>query len=128
MADTSGGEPLDPEERSPRWGVKYKDLAVMEALLRHGADLAERREVVYYCYAPSRGRAEAIAEAARSRGFRVEVGDPSPDQPGTWAVLCRVTGVVSPDFVRANGDFFEELATREGAEYDGWQAAVKPSS
>lgn len=124
MGDPPAGGPADPEERSPRLGVKHKDLAVMEALLQHGADLAARREVVYYSYAPSRSRAAAIAEAARSRGFRVEVR--SSQEPGAWEVVCAVDGVVSPDFVRTNGDFFEDLASRNGAEYDGWQAAVQP--
>jgi hypothetical protein len=126
VGDGSGG-PVDPEERSPRLGLKHKDLAVMEALLGQGADLAARREVVYYSYAPSRGQAAAIGDAARSRGFRVEVREPQRE-PGEWEVVCSVGGVVSPEFVRSNGDFFEDLAARNGAEYDGWQAAVRPLS
>jgi hypothetical protein len=32
--------------------------------------------------------------------------------------------VLRPELVRDNTDFFEDLAARHGAEYDGWEAAA----
>ena len=32
--------------------------------------------------------------------------------------------VTSPDFVREADDFFQRLADRHGAEYDGWEASA----
>jgi hypothetical protein len=57
-------EPVDMNERSPRLGVKYKDLAVIDSLVNNGADLSQSRHVVYYLYAPS----EAVAGAMGGSG------------------------------------------------------------
>jgi hypothetical protein len=46
-------EPVDPNERSPQLGRKYKDLMVLDHLMKNGPDLTESR-VTYYSYAPNR--------------------------------------------------------------------------
>ena len=35
--------------------------------------------------------------------------------------------VLHPELVRDNTDWFEALAERHGAEFDGWEAALDPS-
>ena len=42
----SDDEPVDPNERSPQLGLRYKDLAVLGQMMDHGADLTESRHVV----------------------------------------------------------------------------------
>ena len=61
---------------------------------------------------------------AELRGFTTEVREPLPDFPGQWAVVSETHAVASPDFVRDSVDFFEDLAERHGAEYDGWEASL----
>jgi hypothetical protein len=115
---------VEPDERSPKSGVKYKDLVVMNQLVEHGADLAEPREVTYYSYAPTPEVARSMASEAARQGFDTEVREPLPDDPELWAVVCTVHAVLDPIFVRGVVEFFEGLAARHQAEYDGWEAEV----
>jgi regulator of RNase E activity RraB len=117
--------PVDLEERAPQTGVKYKDLLVLQQLLRAGADLGAPRHVLHYLYLPSQTAAnEAAAEAARA-GYEVTVGEPLPDYPDQWSVRCERHGhVLSMDGVRDATDFFEALAERLAGLYDGWEAAA----
>ena len=43
-------EPVDPDDRSPQLGLKYKDLAVLGQLMDAGADLDQPRHVLHYSY------------------------------------------------------------------------------
>jgi hypothetical protein len=67
-------KPVDMNERSPQLGVRYKDLAVLDQLMKNGA--------------------------------------------------CETHAVTSPELVREADDFFQGLADRHGAEYDGWEAST----
>jgi Regulator of ribonuclease activity B len=119
-----GDEPVDMNERSPQLGLKYKDLAVLDQLMKSGADLTASRHVVYYSYAPSEEVARTMASAAKEAGWEPEVRDPLPDFPDQWGVICERHAVTSPDFVREADDFFQGLVDRHGAEYDGWEASA----
>lgn len=117
-------EQVDMNERSPQLGVKYKDLAVLDNLIENGADLTQSRHVVYYSYAPSEAVARAMGREAEEDYFTAEIREPLAEFPGQWAVVCEKHAVISPDFVREADDFFQALADRHGAEYDGWEASV----
>jgi regulator of RNase E activity RraB len=112
------------DERSPGSGVKYKDLVVMNRLEEHGADLGEPREVVFYSYAPTLDVAKAMAAEAADQGFDIEIREPLAEDPDLFAVICAVRAVLDPIFVRGAVEFFEGLASRHDAEYDGWEAEV----
>jgi len=116
-------EPVDMNARSPQLGVKYKDLMVLDQLMKNGADLAASRHVVYYSYAASEDVAQAMAREAEAEYWSAEVREPLPKFPGQWAVVCQKHAVTSPAFVRDADDFFQGLADRHGAEYDGWEAS-----
>lgn len=116
-------EPVDKSERS-ELGVRYKDLAVIDQLVKNGADLSERRHVVYYSYAPGAEVGRAMGDEAETRGFSVAVREPLPDFPGQWSVICEIEAVTSREFVIESDDFFQSLADRHGGEYDGWEASV----
>lgn len=98
-------EPVDMNERSPQLGVKYKDLAVLDSLMKNGADLSQSRHVVYYLYAPSEAVAGAMGREAEAGSFTAEIREPLPEFPGRWAVVCEKHAVTSPDFVRESDDF-----------------------
>jgi hypothetical protein len=117
-------EQVDMNERSPELGVRYKDLAVLGSLVDNGADLSQSRHVVYYSYAPSEAVARAMGQEAEASHFNSDVREPLPQYPGRWAVICDKHAVTSPDFVREADDFFQALADRHGADYDGWEASV----
>jgi hypothetical protein len=116
-------EPVDPEERSPRTGLKYKDLQLLGVIKDSGADLAAPRHVLHYSYFPSQGAAEAAAATCRVQGWEASVREPLPDYPGQWGVVAeRPAAVLSLAFVREATDFFEELAALHGGDHDGWEA------
>src|SRR5829696_2828430 len=63
-----------------------------------------------------------MAAECRTHGFDVEVREPLPEYPESWAVVCETHTVLTPEFIRETVDLFEDLARRHGAEYDGWEA------
>jgi hypothetical protein len=93
-------EPVDMNARSPQLGVKYKDLMVLDQLVKNGADLSASRHVIYYSYAPVREVGEAMAAEAEAAGWAAEVREPLPKFPDQWGVICQRHAVTSPDFVR----------------------------
>jgi hypothetical protein len=117
-------EPVDPNERSPQLGLKYKDLMVLDQLMKSGADLTASRHVIYYSYAQSKEVAQAMEGEAAEAGWKPEVREPLTGFPDQWGVVCERHAVTSPDFVREADDFFQDLADRHGAEYDGWEASA----
>lgn len=118
-------EPVDPNERSPQLGLRYKDLAVLGALRDAGADLTQPRHVVFYLYFSDASDAERAGEVARGQGYTPDVRTPLPEYPGQWALVCdRHDTVTSPDFIRGADDFFQALADTHGGDYDGWEASV----
>ena len=120
-------EPVDPNERSPQLGVKYKDLQLLGQLMQQGADLTKPRHALYYLYFTSRGAAEAGAEESRTAGYTCEVRDPLPEYPGQWSLVCeRSDAVLDPNGVIAADDLFQGMADRLGGEFDGWEAAAQP--
>lgn len=121
-------EHVDLEERSPQLGIKYKDLMVLDQLVKAGADLEQPRHVIFYLYAPTLDAAQSVAKGAGTAGYglRAEVGKPSPKSPDSWPVTCEANAVISPDFVRDTGNLFDTLAAQHDAEYDGWEAAATP--
>jgi hypothetical protein len=118
-------QPVDPNERSPQLGVKYKDLAVLGSLMDAGADLRQARHAVFYLYYPDQASASRAGDVAEGQGYTSDVREPLAQYPGQWALVCdRQDTVTSPDFVRAADDFFQALADTHGGEYDGWEASV----
>ncbi len=113
------------EDRAPETGVKYKDLLVLEQLVRAGADVRAPRHVLYYLYFGDREHATSAASDAEALGFDTDIREPLPDYPDSWALVCeRHDYVLDLDTVRDNTDAFEELAARHGGDYDGWEASV----
>jgi hypothetical protein len=118
-------EPVDPDDRSPQLGLKYKDLAVMGQLMDHGANLDEPRHVVHFLYFDSKDAAAAAADELASHGWASEVRHPLPEYPNQWSLVCEQHDVVlHPEVIRQSTDLFESVAARHGGEHDGWEASV----
>jgi hypothetical protein len=93
-------------------------------LMKSGADLTQSRHVIYYSYAPTEPVAQAMAREAETKGFDAATREAPPNLPGQWSVISEIDAVTSPEFVRESDDFFQGLADRHGAEYDGWEASL----
>jgi hypothetical protein len=89
-------EPVDMNERSPQLGLKYKDLAILDQLMKNGADLTQSRHVLYYSYAPSEDVARVMQQEAESGGFSASVRDPLPEFPGQWPSSAKRTRSLRP--------------------------------
>ncbi len=117
---------VDPDDRSPATGVKYKDLAVVAKLVDAGADMSQPRHVLHYLYFDDRDDAETAAAEARQSAFEVDVREPQPPSRPQWALVCERRGVILDAPTICDGrDFFESLASRCGGDYDGWEASVR---
>ncbi len=118
---------VDMEARSPELGVKYKDLLLMGQLLQQGADLHQPRHALYYLYFADRASAEVGAVDGRAAGYACEVREPLPEYPGQWSLVCeRADAMIDPPGVIAADDLFQGIADRNGAQFDGWEAAARP--
>ena len=119
--------PLDQDGRSPRLGIRNKDLAILGQLISMGADLTQPRHALYFLYFPDQATAEIGAGEARDAGYTCEVREPMPVNPGQWSLVCeRHDVVLSPPNVIAADDLFSGIAERHGADFDGWEAAARP--
>ncbi len=118
-----GNEPaVDPNERAPESGVKHKDLAVLDQLRQHGADLSQPRSTRYYLYFASEEAAADAASRVRAAGFETEGGSTSGSD---WSVICERHNVVATlDYVRAADDDLQAIADDLGGEFDGWEASL----
>lgn len=127
MGTGNSGRPPDPNERSPRLGLKNKDLRVLEQLIKVGADLTRPRHVVYYLYFPSEHDARAALAGARQTGLHAAVHAPPNRNPDRWPLICQRNDIIlSPDFVRGIDDQLQALADQYNGDYDGWEAAAQP--
>lgn len=118
-------QPVDLDDRSAETGLKYKDLLVLEQLVRAGADVKAPRHVVYYLYFPDEQNVRKAADEAAELGFETTVREPLPETPDLWSLICeRHNYVLDLEAVRVNTDLFEDLANRLAGDYDGWEASV----
>ena len=118
-------QPVDLDDRAEQTGLKYKDLLVLEQLVKAGADMHAPRHVLYYLYFPDQEHARAAASEAQASGFDTNVREPLPEYPNQWSLICeRRDYTLDIETVRVNTDDFEALALRHGGDYDGWEASV----
>ncbi|MFC6239388.1 ribonuclease E inhibitor RraB [Longivirga aurantiaca] len=121
----SRNDEVDPDERSPQLGIKYKDLMVVEQMVKAGADLSEPRHWIYYLYLPTEALAEEAAVEARAAGWGTVVR-PSADEASTqWCVVAEQHDVVlTPALLTDADNLFQGIADRLDGDYDGWEASV----
>jgi hypothetical protein len=114
--------PKDLNERSPKLGIRWKDVEVMAQLVKSGADLTEPRHVLYFVYLPTESDANTAALNAREAGYRVDVHP--AEKPDGWSMIAEIIAVIDPPTVIAADDFFQAMADSLQGDYDGWEASV----
>ena len=117
--------PIDPDERSPQLGLKYKDLMLLGAIKEQGGDLLAPRHVVHFLYFPSEAAARGAGDELAAAGWQTEARVPLPDHPDQWTLVAEQHDVVlTPAFVRDTTDLMEAVAARAQGEHDGWEASA----
>jgi hypothetical protein len=100
------------------------DAMVIDALRDAGADLSQPREVVHYLYITGEAAARrAVGVLDRDDRFVHLVIEPE----GTPSLIKLThTMVVTPQSIAGIRAEIEAVATAEGGDYDGWEAAAQP--
>lgn len=97
------------------------DAMILEQLVSRGADLSQPRHARFYLYFPDELHAKAAGGPILDvEGFEVKTG-PSGKE---WLLLAEITGVISEETIALYRRLFEEVATKYGGQYDGWEAAL----
>jgi hypothetical protein len=123
-----GGRGPAPGARDPS-APDRRDVATLNALIEHGADLGKPRHVLHHSYYPSREAAEAAAADAAAAGWDSRVEEPLPEHHAAsgWPMVAeRASATLDGAFVRESRDLFEAMAARHGGTYDGWEAGATP--
>jgi hypothetical protein len=98
------------------------DLAILEQLMKLGADLSQPREVNHYLVFPQKKIASKVA-GEYGKNWKTEI---HKDENGRWSVRLSHLGVVtSDDFAEVRASL-KRVAAALGGQYDGWEAAAKP--
>jgi hypothetical protein len=99
-----------------------KETAAINALRRHGVDLARPIAIRHYLYFARDYEARVVAAELGAQGFETDV-NLVPMNAGLL-VLARRAEVMDPEALRALRAKMDELADSQKGEYDGWEAEV----
>jgi hypothetical protein len=98
------------------------DLAILEQLMKLGADLSQPREVNHYLVFPDQKIASKVA-GEYGKNWKTGI---RKDEDGSWSVRLSHLGIVtSDDFAEVRASL-KRVAAALGGRYDGWEAAAKP--
>lgn len=99
-----------------------RDAAVIDQLRAAGSDLAKPHALEFYVYVPTEDSAKRVAAKLKGEGFQVDVR-PAAMGPG-WLALASRTLVPTSAALAAIRRLLTKVASKEGGEYDGWEAQV----
>ena len=114
-----------PKKQPPRGQPADKqalDEATLHQLAKAGGDLGKPTDVVNYLYLPDEAKAQEAGVELRAGGFTVQVR-PAAKGP-TWLARANKDMIPSRENIEKMRLQFEDLASRLGGDYDGWEAAV----
>jgi hypothetical protein len=98
------------------------DLAILEQLMKAGADRARPREVNHYVLFADGDIARRVA-SEYGKNWRAVVHQ---EADGKWLVrMTHLAVVTSDDFTESRASL-KRMASALGGLYDGWEAAAKP--
>jgi hypothetical protein len=105
------------------------DLAVLSELRKHGSDLTQPTNVIYYSYIPAERDARSAAEALCHRGFYAMVSEPlgvlsDGTRSDDFCVIALAKATPTSAYFRSMRSIFDKLARQYGGTYDGWEAAI----
>lgn len=96
--------------------------AVREAAYHLADRAAEPRPITHYFYFPVEREATRAAERLRAQGYTASC-QKSVDGPD-WLVLAAHNFVLTETSIETLRAAMEEIASRHGGEYDGWEVDV----
>jgi regulator of RNase E activity RraB len=120
---------LKPLFRAGPTDIQETDRALIDLLLRKGADLTKPREVKHYLYVPTAEAASQASIELRSQGYEVEermAADADQRRPHPLLLVASSETLVNLQSADETRRSFENLAATCGGEYDGWEAAAEP--
>jgi hypothetical protein len=118
-------DPIDLDARSEVSGLRNKDILLMGQMVQAGADLNQPRHALYYLYFGSLEAADQAAARGTAAGYTADVGEPLPEYPDQWRVVCeRPDARLDVEGVKAADDLFQGIADDLGGEFDGWEASL----
>lgn len=98
------------------------DGAAISAIAESGVDLSAPLLLRHVLLVNDPAAAEALAAAVREDGYDVRLD--THDGGWTWIVHAAETAVLTPVHAARARARLTSLASRHGAEYEGWQAAA----
>ena len=102
--------------------VEAGDGAAVEAIAASGVDLSRPVLLRHVLLVNDPAAAEALAEAVRADGYDVRID--THDGGWTWIVRATETALLTAVHAARARARLTSLASRHGAEYDGWEAAA----
>ena len=102
--------------------VEAGDGAAVESIAASGVDLSRPVLLRHVLLVNDPAAAEALAEAVRADGYDVRID--THDGGWTWIVRATETAVLTAVHAARARARFTSLASRHGAEYEGWEAAA----
>jgi hypothetical protein len=101
------------------------DQLVLRQLTARGADLTKPRHVIHYLYFADESDARGVAEVIEQAEWETTVNPPD-EKIAEWSLRAEGYRVIGTATVEAFRAWFEQIATEQGGEYDGWEASAKP--
>lgn len=98
------------------------DGAAVDAIAASGVDLAAPVLLRHVLLVREPAAAEALGAAVTADGYDVRLD--TVDGGLTWIVRASETALLTPVHVARARARFTSLASRHGAEYEGWEAAT----
>jgi Regulator of ribonuclease activity B len=110
---------------SPPATGEEADRITLRKLQGIGADLTRPRHVLHFLEAPSSASARGAAEELEAAGYEVTITHPEGLEQA-WSVRAESTRIIDATTVPAFRAWFEALAARHEAVYDGWEVSPRP--
>ena len=98
------------------------DKEALDSLRDAGSDLTKAHPFDFYIYHNNKADAQLICADLKQDGFQASVREGAIE--GEWLCLARLSFVPSIEKLTEVGLLFEEIISKYGGEYDGWETIV----
>lgn len=106
---------------------KSANRAVMRALLDQGVESGEILAVSNFFYFDKQKDARLAEEELADIGFAIETiykHEETDELP--WVLICTIRLPLNEKRIHRLADFLNDLASRYGGKYDGWEVGIDP--
>jgi hypothetical protein len=98
------------------------DKEALDSLRDAGSDLTKAHPFEFYIYHNNKADAQLICADLKQDGFQASVREDAIEDE--WLCLTRLSFVPSIEKLAELDLLFEEIITKYGGEYDGWETIV----